>query len=355
MSAYSIGSHTKKRRGLLWWLGVFIGILLLFLIVAGYVATRWYSNNLTAIDKNNTSIVNITVPEGATTDDVAALLELRGLIRSSTAYSIFIRLNSERAQILAGEYDLSPSMDVTEISNLLSQGENTFSTITFLPASRIDQIRDVLEEAGYSAEEASLALDPSKYVNHPALVDKPPLSNLEGYIYPETFNITPSTPASDVISLALDETANVFTAQLRQDLRLNHNLDLHEAVILASIVEREVNNSEDRSKVAQVFLKRFKSDIALGSDPTALYGALLEGIEPSVRADTLYNTRIYPGLPPGPINNISAESLQAVAYPADTDYLFFVSGDDGKTYFSNTLAEHEALTAKHCIDLCRSY
>ena len=115
---------------------------------------------------------------------------------------------------------------------------------------------------------------------------------------------------------------------------------------------RKLVKSADRPVVAQVFLKRYKEDMRLGSDVTAYYGARLAGKEPSLGYDSPYNTRLHSGLPPGPISNVSAGSLEAVAFPAQTDWLYFVAGDDGITHFSKTLQEHEALTAKYCKKLC---
>ena len=113
-----------------------------------------------------------------------------------------------------------------------------------------------------------------------------------------------------------------------------------------------MSKQSDRSQAAQVFLKRLKSDISLGSDVTAYYGALLAGQKPSVNYDSPYNTHLHKGLPPGPISNVSASSLNAVAHPADTDWLFFVTGDDGTTHFTRTLEDHEAATAQYCHKLC---
>ena len=257
--------------------------------------------------------------------------------------------------VQAGSYSLSPQMTVQEIVDILVSGKVNTELVTILPAQRLEQIEESFLEAGYSSQEVIEALDPDNYSGHPVLVDKPPVATLEGYLYPESFQVTESTPLQAVIEQSLDQLDEAFTDEVKESLRVRHGLTLHEAIILASIVEREVSNPADRTKVAQVFLKRYKENISLGSDPTALYGALLFGIEPSVFADTPYNTRLYAGLPPGPINNVSADSLRAVAFPASTDFLFFVSGDDGNTYFSNTQAEHEALTAEHCIELCRSY
>jgi UPF0755 protein len=127
---------------------------------------------------------------------------------------------------------------------------------------------------------------------------------------------------------------------------------VHQAIILASIVEQEVGLKTDRPIVAQVFLKRYKEEIPLGADPTARYGAIMNGREPSVLYDSLYNTRIHKGLPPGPIGNVSVTSIEAVAFPAQTSWLYFVAGDDGVTHFSKTLEEHEELTRKYCTKLC---
>lgn len=118
-------------------------------------------------------------------------------------------------------------------------------------------------------------------------------------------------------------------------------------------MEREVPAGGERAQVAQVFLKRLNMGMKLESDATASYGAILAGQEPSLTYNSPYNTYAHPGLPPGPISNVSETSLAAVAHPATTDWLYFVSGDDGVTYFSKTLAEHEALTAQHCKKLCQ--
>lgn len=114
-----------------------------------------------------------------------------------------------------------------------------------------------------------------------------------------------------------------------------------------------MSKEDDRPLVAQVFLRRLQVGMPLGSDPTAFYGAIIAGQEPSLPYDSPYNTRMHGGIPPGPISNVAEGSLRAVAFPADTDYLYFVAGDDGTTHFSRTLKEHEELTRKFCTELCR--
>jgi UPF0755 protein len=281
-------------------------------------------------------------------------LQEKGLIKSAFSFDIYTRINNNRGKLQAGGYKFTPSQSVPEIVEHLVNGDVATDLFTILPAQRLEQIRASFIESGYSQTEVQQAFKPENYANHRALVGKPAGAGLEGYLYPDSYQISDQTTVEEIVTASLDEMADALTAEVRAKYE-QEGLSIFEAITLASIVEREVSNSDERAIVAQVFLKRYKAGIMLGSDPTALYGALLVGIEPSVFADTPYNTRLYVGLPPGPINNVSKASLEAVAFPADTDYLFFVSGDDGKTYFSNTLEEHEALTAQHCIELCKSY
>ena len=175
--------------------------------------------------------------------------------------------------------------------------------------------------------------------------------SLEGYLYPETFHRTATTSPEEIIKQSLDEMQKHLTPDLRAAI-VRQGLTVHDGIKLASIIEQEVSNPEDKKVVAQVFLKRLREGIALESDPTALYGAVKDGAEPSLQYDSPYNTYNNRGLTPTPISNVSQSSLEAVAHPANTDYLYFVAGDDGKTYFSRTLSEHEALTEQHCKKLC---
>lgn len=351
MSAFHINrQHSKKRS-----FGFIKVLALLFVLISGLIfgLLIWYQANLSPVSNSNEEIL-VTVEEGASAVEIGALLESKGLIRSETAFNIYTRLSDQRNKMQAGGYKMSPSLSTEEIVSKLVSGDVATDLFTILPAQRLDQIRAAFVKAGFSVNEINEGLDPDNYSGHPALIGKPKANNLEGYLYPNSYQKTQSTTVFEIVNSALDEMAEALKSDFLVEYEKN-GLNTFEAVTIASIVEREVSNPDERAIVAQVFLKRYREGISLGSDPTALYGAILFGIEPSVSADTPYNTRIYAGLPPGPINNVSITSLEAVAYPADTDYLFFVSGDDGKTYFSNTLSEHEALTAEHCIELCQSY
>jgi UPF0755 protein len=251
----------------------------------------------------------------------------------------------------AGTYALRPSMSVKDIVNVLVDGSVKSDLVTILPGQRLDQVRQTLINAGFDPDAVDAALDPANYAGHPALSDKPADAGLEGFLYPDSYQKQANTDPSTIIKESLDEMSEHLTPQLRAGFA-TRGLSVYQAVTLASVVEKEVSKQSDRSQAAQVFLKRLSTGMELGSDVTAFYGAIIAGRDPSVSYDSPYNTRLHTGLPVGPISNISEGSLQAVANPAATDWLYFVAGDDGTTHFSKTLEEHEALTKQYCHELC---
>jgi UPF0755 protein len=351
MAAFHIQRQHNHKKLSLWWL--LLAVPFVIIIITAILSFFWYQNNLKPVSNSDEEIV-ITINVGESAPEIGEALHEKGLIRSSFAFDIYTRLNDYRNNLQAGGYKFTPSQSTQEIVQSIVNGDVATDLITILPAQRLDQIRASFITAGYSAEEVDSALDINNYLNSPVVKYIPEGGTLEGYLYPDSYQRTTNTKLETIVAASLEQMNRFLTPDLLAEYE-KKGLSVNDAVIIGSIVEREVNNPEDRAKVAQVFLKRYKEGIMLGSDPTALYGALLAGIEPSVFADTPYNTRIYTGLPPSPINNVSVQSLRAVAFPADTEYLFFVSGDDGKTYFSYTLEEHEANTAQHCIELCNSY
>lgn len=331
--------------------GVIAAVLALLIVVGSvYGARRYYHQNLKAVSANQTA-KTVTIPKGSSVADVAVILSENKLIRNEWAFKQYIRNNNLQDKILAGTYAIAPSQTVPEIVDILTVGKISSKLITIKPGQRIDQIKQYLINTGFSEDSVDEALNPANYVGHPALVDKPVTASLEGYLYPESFQKTQETTPKQIITQSLDEMQKRLTPEIR-DAFSRRGLSTHRAVILASMVEREVDKPEDRRQVAQVFLKRLAMNMRLESDATASYGAILDGQEPSLTYKSPYNTYYNDGLPAGPISNVTEDSLTAVANPAGTDWLYFVSGDDGITYFSKTLEEHEALTAQHCKKLC---
>jgi UPF0755 protein len=313
---------------------------------------RVYNENLKAVNANQKRII-VTIPRGSSVKDIATLLHQRGLIRSTWAFVQYAKSKDVQDQFKAGTYSLQPSQDVPSIVDALTQGKILTNLVTIPPGSRIDQVRQILIDNGFAAAGVDAALNPNLYRNHPALSDMPSdATSLEGYLYPESFEKTADTKPQEIIRESLDEMQKRLTPEMREAIQ-KQGLTVGQGIILASIVEQEVSKPADKPQVAQVFLKRLRQDMMLESDVTAFYGAILaHQTNSSVTFDSAYNTHFHNGLPPGPISNVSKSSLDAVANPASTDWLFFVSGDDGVTYFSKTVEEHEALVAQHCKTLC---
>ncbi len=341
--------ESKRRR----WRKIFVSLFILSAILflaATIVVRRMYYHNLEPVNASQRS-QQVTIPKDASLNQITAALKRQGLIRSDWAFKIYVRNKNAQDKLQAGTYTLRSTQNVQDIVALLSQGQVATDLVTILPGQRIDQIRSNFVRSGFSAADVDAALDPAQYRDQPALVDKPPAASLEGYLYPESFQKTTETNPHTIVKAALDEMQKHLTPDLRGAL-VRQGLTVHQGIILGSIIEQEVSKVDDRPKVAQVFLKRLRQGVKLESDATAPYGAVIAGRPASITFNSPYNTYNNVGLPPTPISNVSESSIKAVAYPTGTDWLFFVSGDDGVTYFSNTIEEHQALTAQHCKRLC---
>ena len=327
------------------------GMLLIVLAAATLLARHVYFEKLEPVSKGGGTTQLITIEMGATVDQIAQQLRDAGLIQSTWAFKLYVGSKDVRESLEAGTYSLAPSQSVPQIVSQLTHGKVATNLVTILPGQRLDQVRETLINYGFSASDVDKALQPEAYAKHAALVDKPVGASLEGYIFPDSYQKTANTIPTEIITNALNE----MDKQLSPDMRAafaQQGLSTYEGIILASIVEKEVSKQEDRAQAAQVFLKRLRTGITLGSDVTAYYGALRDHKEPTVDYESPYNTHLHAGLPPTPIGTVSASSLYAVAHPAQTDWLYFVSGDDGVTHFSRTLDEHNAAVDQYCKKLC---
>lgn len=330
---------------------IIVLIAVALLAAVTFAARQVYYNNLKAVDSSSEQTIEFTVELGSSVDEISNNLEQSGLIRSAWAFVLYVNSKQARDDLQAGTYSISPSQDVGTIVSILTHGLVATDSVTILPGQRIDQIRGALINSGFDESQVDKALDASTYAGHPALVDKPENASLEGYIYPETFHKTDITTPQDIIRLSLDEMSERLTPDLRNSYA-QQGLSVFEGITLASIVEKEATNLEDRRVVAQVYLKRLRDGMALQADPTVYYAASVKGVEPNLSIDSPYNTYKHTGLPPGPISNVGETSLQAVANPSNTDWLFFITGDDGKMYYANTFEEHEVNVQLHCAEGC---
>jgi len=339
MKQYKFGMEGKPkwRRSLL-----FLATLLIVGAVAGFIGIRsLYMSNLQAVNPLATEDIVYVLQSGATTPQIAKGLREKTLIRSTAAFEQYVRTNEVGQDFKAGTYLLKQSQDVATIIGILTEGRVAANLFTILPGKRLDQIKATFIEVGFTQSEVDFALDPNNYTNHPALVDKPVEATLEGYLYPDSYEfLLGTTKPQTIIGQSLDEMAEALTPETRAGIAAQ-GLSVYQGIILASIVEREVGAvdsngvpNNNRPKAAQVFLKRLREGMRLESNTTDNF-------------PDEYNTYSIMGLPPTPVSNITKNSLEAVIVPANTNYLFFVSGKDCVTRFSENNSQHESYIQQH--------
>lgn len=334
------------------WLKLFmivVPILLIFLAVSYIAVDGWYKSNLRPIAASEGREVVVVVEPGSSLRTIAAQLQDAKVIRNGTVFTWYVERQNSRAELQAGTYRFNTAQSVEEIVKMLADGSVATNLFTILPGRRLDELEQEFIEFGFDEAEVSAAFN-AKY-DHPLFAKAPANATLEGYIFPETYKLNVDSHPKDILVASFDQFYKHIDANVRAGLS-KQNLSLHQAVILSSIIEQESGNPTDNPAIAQVFLKRLKRNMALGSDVTFFYAAAVTGQKPSPELDSPYNTRIHKGLPPGPIGNFNLAALEAVVKPADTDWLYFVAGDDGKTYFSKTEEEHQKLVDQYCLKKC---
>lgn len=329
-------------------------VLVIIIVTAGLVVSGkyYYANNLKALNSASTQQISFNIPKGQTINQIASSLQVNHIIRSSWAFKIYVQSTGLENNLQAGTYLLSPNETVAKIAQIIASGNVLESPVTIIPGQTIEQVTNTLLKSGFSLSSVSQALNPKNYLGLPIIADLPAnVNTLNGLLFPDTFYKLSTTSASTIIRESLVEMGQKISPAM-QLAYAKEGLSVYQAITLASIVENEVSSQSDRNQVAQVFLSRLAQGIPLGSDVSANYGAILNGQTPSLTYDSPYNTLLHPGLPPTPISTVDLSSLRAVAYPAKTNWLYFVTGDNGVTYFESTLAQHNQDVANYCLKLC---
>ena len=328
-------------------------VVVILLLGSGVISLRsWYVNNLKPVSSSASATQYFTVTSGASLHQIAVKLKSAGLIRNSRAFETYVRTNELHDKLQAGTYSLGSSMSVDQIVKKMVDGDVAKNLLTILPQKRLDEVKQAFLGAGYTPEQINRAFNPASYHDHPVLASLPTGASLEGYLYPDSFEKQVDTPATDIVRQSLDamqrylsqDTINGFAA---------HSLNVYQGITLASIVAQETDDPAYQPMVAQVLMTRLAQNVPLQADVTAFYASAVNGQPKSLNINSPYNTYLHAGLPPGPISNMTKDALQAVAHPANTDYLYFVAGDDSKIHFSRTQAEHEDAVKKYCTRECQ--
>lgn len=292
------------------------------------------------------------VGSGESAQHVAWRLEQEGFVRNGEAVRDFMVYASLDTAIQAGEYELSPAENAMEISRALLDATPAEITFNILAGWRLEEIAAALPTSG-------LRITPEEFIR--AVRNPPPawlplgwqseVASLEGYLFPGQYRLRREASLQEVVSSFI----RGFDQAVNDDLRRafeQHGLSLHQAVTLASIVQREGVVAEERPMIASVFLNRLEIEMKLDADPTVQYALGYNAEQKSwwtnplsrsdLQYESPYNTYLNPGLPPGPICNPSLNALQAVAYPAESPYYFFRARCDGSGLhaFARTYEEH---------------
>ncbi|MEW5784828.1 MAG: endolytic transglycosylase MltG [Bacillota bacterium] len=335
------------------------GTIMAILLLCGAGLLISFNSMIAPVNASNDQGILIEVPSGASTGLIASILADAGVIHNALVFRIYARWHDLDKGFIAGSYHLNPAMSLDEIAATISGGAVFRETdwFTVPEGLTVEQIAARLDEQGLINGERFLALvkeAPSDIVNKFSFLNgihNPSIKySLEGYLFPDTYEIARGATEEEIIILMLRRLDRVLSEELRQRAR-ELNLSLHEVLTLASIVERETVVDHERKLIAGVFHNRLAAGYPFESCATVNY--LLDEVKPvlsieDTKIDSPYNTYQYPGLPPGPIAAPGETSILAALYPEATDYFFFRSKEDGtgESYFARTLAEHNLNTQK---------
>jgi UPF0755 protein len=318
-----------------------IAVLLVCAPLAFALMLARYVNEPRELNKE----VNLVIPAGTTSRRVSSLLAEVGIGRWPLANHIGMRLWGEPAKIKAGGYSFTGKISLARVFDDLAAGRVAQVSVTVPEGLTAREIAPLLEEKGITSGEdfIRIAYDPSS----PAKWDLPG-PTLEGYLFPDTYRFARGLAATEVVEYMLERFRSV-TAELSSE----HGgavFDLREWVTLASVIEKETGAASERPLIASVFINRLGLKMRLESDPTVIYG--IENFDGNIRRKDLrrdhpYNTYTRKGIPFGPIANPGRGSLESVLAPATSDFLYFVSKNDGTHLFSRTYKEHLAAVRRY--------
>lgn len=323
-------------------LGKTLGSLLLSLLILGMGVYAYF--NLPYDDRMRP--VHFVVPEGATLDQTAGLLEDQGVVRFPLVFSRIVWVMGKDRSIRAGEYSLHSSMSPREVLQMLCRGEVVLHKVTVPEGFTVKQIATLLEKSGIASAQEILA--ESRKIGFIEAFGFEG-NSLEGYLFPDTYYFAMGLPPREILRAMVQRFHSMYGPGLRAR-QAENGRRLHEVVTMASIVEKETSSRKEMPLIASVLVNRLRIGMPLQCDPTVIYGIKdFDGnlTREHLRTPNPYNTYLNKGLPPGPICNPGLDALKAVLYPEDTAYLYFVSKNDGTHLFSPTLKQHNRAVEKY--------
>jgi UPF0755 protein len=323
----------------------FVFLLILVFVLSG--SFLWWQNASSPLNSKDTTKQSFLVTRGMSAEEVGEKLYELELIKSSFAFKLYVQLTGKASDIQAGEFVVSPSFSIAEVVDSLS-GPPAELWVTIPEGLRREEIAERFIEGLEKSNDADRFR--SEFLAFS--------SDLEGYLFPDTYLFPREASASAVVarmnSLFKNQTSNLAKNDRVESLSSN------QLVTLASIIERETKSDSERPIVAGVFVNRLEEGMALQADATVQYALAntrcrgkigcdwwVAPLSRDLEVDSPFNTYKYPGIPPAPIANPGLSSLRAAFNPARTDYFYYIHDRQGEIHFARTLAEHNQNIAKH--------
>lgn len=325
------------------WIKRLFALLVLVAIVDGAGAWWMYSQLIEPYRGYADAEVFVDIPAGSGPNTIGDRLVNSGVMRDALTFRAALLVSGRARSLKAGEYRFDSPMHALDVINKIARGDVYKRLLTFREGLTILEMAQVFEEKGFGkAAEFRKAAENAKLI---ADLD-PAARDLEGYLFPETYSLPRDMPAAVVVEQMVQGFKNALSADVTAGAKAQ-GLTIRRLVTLASLVEKETGAGDERPLVAAVYRNRLKINMPMQADPTVIYALTKAGQyqgnltrEHLRELDSPYNTYKYGGLPPGPIASPGRASLVAAAKPADVDYLYFVSKNDGTHVFASTLAEH---------------
>lgn len=336
-----------------------LGAITLFLLIISAVLTLSYVEIKNRIDRpldaGNAALVSFEIKSGQGVDEIGDNLEEAKLITGKDFFKLYLLQSGRGSKLRAGSYQLSPAMTITQMVDTFTGGgsglKSNEARVSLAEGLSNEETLNELKKSGAvdsGADFENIEIDEDAY---DFLSDKPARADLQGYLFPDTYNFFKDSELQVVTEKILDNFDSKLTPEMRSDIK-DQGKSIYDTLILASIIEKEAGNKEEMPTIASVFVNRLAIGQALQSDATVNYithaGRAMPTSE-DLSVDSPYNTYKYPGLPPTPICNPGIEAIKAAIYPEKTDYFYFLTTQDGEqtTYFSKTYEEHLQNKALH--------
>jgi UPF0755 protein len=332
-----------------------LGLVALVLVLAAAAAAIMYVRVNQPYRGYQAAEQFVELPSGSGSLSIGQRLVASGVVRDMSTFRTALWMSGQGRHLKAGDYRFDRAMTPFDVIDKIARGDVFVIPVTFPEGLTIADMAAIAESHGIGS--AASFKEAARNVSLVRELD-PAAKDLEGYLFPETYALSRHADAVKLVALMVARFEHVFTPELRQAAAAR-NLTVRQAVTLASIVEKETARADERPLVAAVYTTRLRVGMPLQCDPTVIYALTKAGRydgnlhKDSLAFDSPYNTYRYPGLPPGPIASPGRASLDAAVHPADADYVYFVSRNDGSHEFARTLEEHNRNVQKYQVQYFR--